>query len=148
MVMLISCAPAPPGPDVNRPDSSAGPTAGTDRAEDQHLRSLTDQILMALATRHYAELRNYLPPAQRLLNGLEISVLLLGPQYAEAVVDEWDLKGIEVIRSDDPNRAATQTSVRYRYRANREPTTALITLQFQRNSKSDPWFLLLPEAIP
>jgi hypothetical protein len=107
------------------------------------IRSLTDQVLLALSSHRYARLKTLLPPTQHSLPDAEAAALLLGPNHADIVLEHWNIHQIPVTFDTDSLHATAEVTIRYRRGANRKPITTQTVLRFRRENQTQPWHLHL-----
>ena len=103
---------------------------------NKQLRTLTDQILIALGSRQYKQLSKLYPPKY---TSTYIAQQLLGQQLYGAIIDNWFVEDIKLHISDDGLTATTQTITAYRLDVRHHPKQATFTLHFKRAHQQATW---------
>ena len=111
--------------------------------EHKLLRRITDDILVALATRNYADLEPFVPIVVPALTGQQAAQMLLGDQVGSIVLERWDADTIHVSLAPDHLSATTKVNVAYRRAPNRPPRRREFTFHFSRSSRQERWRLKL-----
>jgi len=112
-------------------------------AEYNTVAALTDEILLALASRGHRSLEHFAPPADPPISGSDIADRLLGRHAGTLVLQRWNAEQIEVTFDTALCRASARVPVVYRPAPNRKPITATFLLRFHRLGPTDRWLLSL-----
>jgi hypothetical protein len=111
--------------------------------EHKLLSRITDDILVALATRNYTDLDPFVPIVVPPLTGQQAAQMLLGDQIDSIMLDRWNAETIRVSLTPDQLSATTKVNVTYRRSPNRPPRRREFTFRFARPSRRDRWRLKL-----
>ena len=111
--------------------------------EHKLLRRITDDILVALATRNYADLDPFVPIVAPALTGQQAAQMLLGDQIGSIVLDRWNADTILISLTPDQLSATSKINVTYRRSPNRPPRRREFTFRFSRPSRQERWRLKL-----
>ena len=146
LLCLGSCAPAPP--DTNpQIDANSDTSAGMSDPPPElvaEIRSLTDDVLLALASHNYRQLKTFLAPNDPEQTGTQAAALLLGRHWSSLVLDRWDAQNIEIQIEENISHAHARVDVFYRNAPNRKRRQGVFLFHFQRKQPQNPWRLLLP----
>jgi len=128
-------------------ENSASPPPNTEirelSPEHKRLRRITDDILVALATRNYAGIVPFVPIEGPALTGQQAAQRLLGNQIDSIVLDRWNADTIHISLAPDQLSATTRVNVTYRRSPNRPPRQRDFTFRFSRPSLQEHWRLQL-----
>jgi len=111
--------------------------------EHKRLRRITDDILVALATRNYDGIDPFVPIMAPALTGQQAARMLLGDQIGSIVLDRWNADTIHISLAPDQLSATTKVNVTYRRSPNRPPRRREFTFRFSRPSRQERWRLQL-----
>lgn len=148
IILLIGCS-------ASR-TSELRDTASSVRADqiDAHkkiIRRITDEILLALATRQYSRLETFIelgqprvPDARVIKTGRHLARQLLGNNFHSIIMEQWNAQNISVEFDEGINRATARIAVTTRTKPNRRPRTNIITFRFHRLTNQQKWLLFLP----
>ena len=136
LFLLVACQNSPSPPTTNSEAIEKTP-------EHKLLQRITDDVLVALATRTYSGLEPYLPLGGPPLTGRQAARLLLGAQAELVVLDRWDAEKIRTSMTADRLSATTKVNVTYRRSPNRPPRRREFTFRFSRSSGQESWRLRL-----
>gem|GEM_PF-1762153 len=139
-LVLVSCAPKPRQTPAHLQNDATDPLVSQRRI----LAQLTDQILLALATRDFDQLPQFLAHPQKQLPGPQIAAALLGPDAATIFLDRWIPTNTQILFDQQALWATAKIPVDYRLKPNHTPRTFPFTFQFVRAPGSDDWKLHLP----
>lgn len=146
LLCLGSCATTPPETtpqfDTNSVASAGMPDPPPE--EVAQIRSLTDDVLLALARHDYRRLETLLAPNDSELTGEQAAALLLGRHWSSLVLDRWDAQNIEIQIEQNLSHARTRVQVLYRNAPNRKRMKGIFLFHFRREQPQDTWRLLLP----
>lgn len=110
--------------------------------DHQKIQLLTDQVLIALATHNYPNLKKLLSQKDQHLSGQQAALLLWGSKASALIIKRWEAEETQV--SIAPNQlAATATGeVLTKSQPNRKLITTQFIFHFSRGSINEPWRLL------
>ena len=111
--------------------------------EHKLLQRITDDILVALATRNYAGIDPFVPIVAPALTGQQAAQMLLGDQIGSIMLDRWNADTILISLTPDQLSPTTNVNITYRRSPNRPPRRRDLTFRFSRPSRQERWWLQL-----
>jgi hypothetical protein len=109
--------------------------------DHQQIRLLTDQVLIALATHNYPELKKLLGHKDQYLTGEQAALLLWGSRASVAIIKNWEAQEIQVSVAPDQLEATATGEVFTKKQPNRKLIKTRFSFHFSRRTTNDLWRL-------
>ena len=107
------------------------------------IRSLTDRILVALATKNHTQLKQFFRRHDQTVSGRQAARILLGTYADTAIIQRWDAQTFQITIDENALNATASGVVVHKITPNRQATKSHFTFQFSRHTPDDPWTLFL-----
>ena len=112
-----------------------------DPKDHQQIRSLTDRVLIALATHNYTKLKQLLGHNDQRLSGQQAALLLWGSRTSVAIIEHWNAQNTQVTIHAGQLTATATGYVFTKRSPNRKIIKTQFTFHFSRRDCNDPWAL-------